>query len=65
MKENIRKHNKKRITKAIESSKSLKQTKQKQRFGKGQLIYIMEKDATHIHDKELLMNTWWILRRTV
>ena len=38
MKEDIRKHDEKHIIKAIENSKSLKQARQKQRLGKGQLI---------------------------
>ena len=53
--EDIRKHNEKQIIKTIENSKSLKQARQKQRLGKGQLISIMEEDETHIHDKELIV----------
>ena len=55
MKENIRKHDEKQIIEAIENSKSLKQARQKQRLGKGQLISIMEEDGTHIHDKEQIV----------
>ena len=59
MKEDIRKHDEKQIIKAIENSKSLKQARQKERLGKGQLISIMEDDGTHIHDKD------WIVKRCV
>ena len=55
MKEDIRKHDEKHIIKAIENSKSLKQARQKQRLGKGQLISIMEEDDTHIHDKNRIV----------
>ena len=55
MKEDIRKHDEKHIIKAIENSKSLKQARQKQRLGKGQLISIMEEDGTHIHDKDRIV----------
>ena len=49
------KHDEKHIIKAIENSKSLKQARQKQRLGKGQLISIMEEDGTHIHDKDRIV----------
>ena len=52
MKEDIRKHNEKQITKAIENGKSLKQMKQNQHLGRGQLISVMEEDGMHIHDKD-------------
>ena len=52
MKKDIYKHDEKQIIEAIESSKSLKQARQKQRLGKGKLISIMEEDGTHIHDKD-------------
>ena len=55
MKENIRKHDEKQIIEAIENSKSLKQARQKQRLGKGQLISIMEEDGTYIHDKDQIV----------
>ena len=55
MKEDIRKHDEKQIIEAIENSKSLKQARQKQRLGKGQLISIMEEDGTHIHDKDRIV----------
>ena len=43
MKEGIHKHDEKHVIKAIENSKSLKTTRQKQCLGKGQLISIMKK----------------------
>ena len=52
MKEDIRKHDEKQIIEAIENSKTLKQARQKQRLGKGQLISVMEENGTHIHDKD-------------
>ena len=55
MKEDIRKHDEKQIIKAIDYSKSLKQARQKQRLGTGQLISIMEEDETHIHDKDRIL----------
>ena len=55
MKEDIRKHDKKQIIEATENSKSLKQARQKQRLGKGQLISIMEEDGAHIHDKDRIV----------
>ena len=55
MKEDIRKHDEKQITEAIENSKSLKQARQKQCLGKGQLIFIMEEDGIHIHDKDQIV----------
>ena len=55
MKEYIRKHDEKQIIEAIENSKSLKQARQKQRLGKGQLISIMKEDGTHIHDKDRIV----------
>ena len=55
IKEDIRKHDKQQIIKAIENSKSLKQARQKQRLGKGQLISVMEEDGTHIHDKDRIV----------
>ena len=55
MKEDIRKHDEKQIIEAIENSKSLKQARQKQRLGQGQLISIMEEDKTHIHDKDRIV----------
>ena len=55
MKEDIRKHDEKYIIEAIESRKSLKQGRQTQRLGKGQPIYNMEEDGTHIHDKERIV----------
>ena len=39
MKEDIRKHDKKQLIKAIENNTSLKQARQKQYLGKGQLIW--------------------------
>ena len=55
MKEDIRKHDEKQIIEAIGNSKSLKQARQKQRLGKGQLVSIMEEDGTHIHDKDRIV----------
>ena len=52
MKKDICKHDEKQIIEAIENSKSLKQARQKQCLGKGQLISIMEEDGTHIPDKD-------------
>ena len=67
MKEDIWKHDgkKKRIIEAIENSKSLKQARQQQCLEKGQLISIIEEDVMHIHDKDQIVKTCWILRRTV
>ena len=58
MKEDIRRHDEKQIIEAIKNSKSLKQAKQKQRLRKGQLIYIMEEDVTHIHDKDRIVKRY-------
>ena len=44
MKEDIPKHDEKQIIQGIENSKSLKQARQKQCLGKGQLISITEED---------------------
>ena len=55
MKEDILKHDKKQIIEAIEKSKTLKQGRQKQRLGKGQLISIMEEDGTHFYDKDRMV----------
>ena len=55
MKEDIHKHDEEQIIQAIENSKSLKQARQKQCLGKGQLISIMEEDGTHIHDKDRIV----------
>ena len=55
MKEDIRKHNEKRIIEAIQNSKSLKQARQKQCLGKGQLISIMEGHEIDIHDKDRIV----------
>ena len=52
LKEGIHKHDEKQIIEVIENSKSLKQARQKQHLGKGQLISIMEEDGTHIHDED-------------
>ena len=55
MKEDIRKHDEKHIIEAIESSKSLKQKRRKQRLGKGQFISVIEEDGAHIHDKDRIV----------
>ena len=55
MKEDIRKQDEKQIIEAIENSKSLKQARQKQCLGKGQLISIMEEDGTHIQDNDRIV----------
>ena len=55
MKEDTRKHDEKQIIEVTENSKSLKQARQKQRLGKGQLISIMEENGTHIHDKDRIV----------
>ena len=57
MKDDIRKHDKKQIIKVIENSKSLKQARQKQRLGKSQLIFTMEEDGMHIHDKDRIVKS--------
>ena len=65
MREDIRKHDDKQIIEAIEHSKSLKQARQKQCLGKGQLISITEEDGTQIHDKDGIVKICvWILWRT-
>ena len=57
MNEDIRKHDEKQITQAIENSKIMKLVRQEQRLGKGQCISIMEKDGTHIYDKDRIVKT--------
>ena len=55
MKEDIRKHDEKQIIEGIENSKSLKQARQKQHLGKGQLISIMQEDGMHLHEKDRIV----------
>ena len=52
IKDDIRKSDETQIIAVIENNKSLKQARQNQRSGKGQVISIMEEDGTHIHDKD-------------
>ena len=55
MKEDTCKYDENQIIKAIESSKSLKQARQKQCLGKGKLNSIMEEDGMHIRDKDRIV----------